>query len=86
MYNFDQYNVFLAIATNKPQRLNTGFVLQGHKCRIYWEKTMHIIIYTENPEFPVWHFMHDGFFLYNCESNSLLCFLRYARVWFYNLS
>ncbi len=21
MYNFDQYNVFLAIATNKPQRL-----------------------------------------------------------------
>ncbi len=27
---FDQYNVFLAIATNVLQRLNTGFVLQGH--------------------------------------------------------
>ncbi len=30
MYNFDPYNVFLAIATNIPQRLNTGLVLQGH--------------------------------------------------------
>ncbi len=28
--NFDQYNVFLAIATNIPQRLETGFVVQGH--------------------------------------------------------
>ncbi len=30
MYNFDPYNVLLAIATNKPQRLKPGFVLQGH--------------------------------------------------------
>ncbi len=30
MYNFDPYNVLLAIATNIPQRLNTVFVLQGH--------------------------------------------------------
>ncbi len=28
--NFDPYTVFLAIATNIPQRLNTAFVLQGH--------------------------------------------------------
>ncbi len=28
--NFDLYNVFLAIATNIPQRLKTGFVVQGH--------------------------------------------------------
>ncbi len=28
--NFDPYNVFLAIAANIPQRLNTAFVLQGH--------------------------------------------------------
>ncbi len=28
--NFDPYNVFLAIATNIPERLKTGFVLQGH--------------------------------------------------------
>ncbi len=28
--NFDPYNFFLAIATNIPQRLKTGFVLQGH--------------------------------------------------------
>ncbi len=27
--NFDKYNVFLSIATNIPQRLKTGFVLQG---------------------------------------------------------
>ncbi len=31
IYNFDSYNVLLAIATDIPQRLNTGFVLQGHK-------------------------------------------------------
>ncbi len=31
MDNFDPYNVFLAIATNIPQRLKTGFVVQGHK-------------------------------------------------------
>ncbi len=29
--NFDTCSVFLAIATNIPQRLKTGFVLQGHK-------------------------------------------------------
>ncbi len=29
--NFDPCNVFLAIATNIPQRRKTGFVLQGHK-------------------------------------------------------
>ncbi len=28
--NFDPYNVFLSIATNIPQRLKTGFVVQGH--------------------------------------------------------
>ncbi len=25
---------FLAIATNIPQRLKTGFVVQGHKCEV----------------------------------------------------
>ncbi len=30
MDNFDPYSVFLAIATNIPQWLKTGFVLQGH--------------------------------------------------------
>ncbi len=29
MYNFDPYNVLLAIATNIPQQLKTGFVLQA---------------------------------------------------------
>ncbi len=33
--NFDPYNVFLAIATNIPQRLKTGFVVQGHILIIY---------------------------------------------------
>ncbi len=28
--NFDPYNVFLAIATNIPVQLKTGFVVQGH--------------------------------------------------------
>ncbi len=35
MYNSDPYNVFLVIATNIPQRLKTGFVVQGH---IYKER------------------------------------------------
>ncbi len=39
MYNFDPYNVLLAIATNIPQRLMTGFVLQGH---IYLKFLKHI--------------------------------------------
>ncbi len=30
--NFNPYNVFLAIATNVPVLLMTGFVLQGHIC------------------------------------------------------
>ncbi len=30
MDNFDPYNVFLAIATNIPVLLMTGFVVQGH--------------------------------------------------------
>ncbi len=30
IYNFDPFNVFVAIAVNIPQWLNTAFVLQGH--------------------------------------------------------
>ncbi len=30
MDHFDPCNVFLAIATNIPQRLKTGFVVQGN--------------------------------------------------------
>ncbi len=30
MDNFDPYNVFLAIATNLPVLIMTGFVVQGH--------------------------------------------------------
>ncbi len=36
MYNFYPYSVFLAIATNIPQRLKTVFVLQGHICICIW--------------------------------------------------
>ncbi len=32
IYYFDPYNVFLAITTNIPQKLKTGFVVQGHIC------------------------------------------------------
>ncbi len=48
MYNFDPYNVLLAIATNIPVLLMTAFVLQGHiyvytqiRCErvlIHWEE------------------------------------------------
>ncbi len=30
IYNFDPYNLSLAIATNIPVLLKTGFVVQGH--------------------------------------------------------
>ncbi len=30
IYNFDPFNVLLAIATNIPVLLKTGFVVQGH--------------------------------------------------------
>ncbi len=43
MDNFDPYSVFLAIATNIPVWLKTGFVLQGH---IWWfapQERFHII-------------------------------------------
>ncbi len=35
IYNFDPYNVCLAITTNIPQRLKTGFVVQGHILLFY---------------------------------------------------
>ncbi len=44
MDNFDPYNVFLAIATNIPQRLKTGFVVQGHICFI---KLQHFLKNTD---------------------------------------
>ncbi len=34
MYNFDPYNVLLAIATNIPQRLKTGFVLHARDTNV----------------------------------------------------
>ncbi len=36
MYNFDPYNVLLAIATNIPVLLMTGFVVQGHNALIVY--------------------------------------------------
>ncbi len=44
MYNFDLYNVLLAIATNIPVLLMTGFVVQGHK----WHFFKLITILTKN--------------------------------------
>ncbi len=35
--HFDPYNVFLAIATNEPVRLKTGFVVQGSHIRMISE-------------------------------------------------
>ncbi len=43
MYNFDPYNVLLAIAINIPERLNTAFVLQGH---IYGEHEDWTVLYV----------------------------------------
>ncbi len=43
--NFDPYNVFLAIATNIPQRLKTGFVVQGHIYEWYSGNWQHKLQY-----------------------------------------
>ncbi len=49
MYNFDPYNVLLAIATNIPVLLMTASVLQGHKyIYIYvqwWPKLLEHLAY-----------------------------------------
>ncbi len=39
---FDPYNVFLAIATNIPQWLKTGFVVQGHNFKAYQSVLMQV--------------------------------------------
>jgi len=45
MYNVDPYNVFLAIATNIPQRLQTAFVLQGHVLELFLQRGFGISIF-----------------------------------------
>ncbi len=48
MDHFDPYNVFWAIATNIPQRLKTGFVVQGHMFFFYWKQTkVQLIIWQQ---------------------------------------
>ncbi len=48
MDHFDPYNVFLAIATKIPQRLITGFVVQGHT-HIYIYIYIYILHGTSGP-------------------------------------
>ncbi len=45
MDNFDPYNVFLAIATNIPQRLKT--VLCSRVTNVSWAANQHIIMISE---------------------------------------
>ncbi len=57
MYNFDPYNVLLAIATNIPVLLMTAFVLQGHiydgDMKMYFTgKTLLIKQLLTDPPFP----------------------------------
>ncbi len=65
MDNFDQYNVLLAIATNKHVLLMTGFVVQGHICWFDAQETFLIIliINVEN-RCAAWHLCrnHNIFF------------------------
>ncbi len=35
IYNFDPYNVLVAIVTNIPVILMTGFVVRDHKCEAF---------------------------------------------------
>ncbi len=44
MYNFDPCNVFLAIASNIPVRLKTGFVLQGHIFKSFIAFFQHLFV------------------------------------------
>ncbi len=41
--HFDPYNVLLAIATNIPQQLKTGFVVHGHNLTKRQNKTLHAL-------------------------------------------
>ncbi len=42
MYNFNPYNVLLAIATNILQRLKTGFVLQARVTNVKLKYTLNV--------------------------------------------
>ncbi len=50
--NFDPYNVFLTFATNIPQRLKTGFVVQGHIC-VWRVKVQVVVIGNSIRQWPV---------------------------------
>ncbi len=60
MYDFDPYNAFLAIATNIPVLLMTGFGVQGHI--LEWFLNDHISLKTglmaaENSALPSYEFI-----------------------------
>ncbi len=46
--NFDPYNVLLAIATNIPVLLMTGFVLQGHVCQL--NLRLHLMMFRNDTD------------------------------------
>ncbi len=63
--NFDPYNIFLAIATNIPVQLKTGFVVLGHKCAfksevtIFWKWLENVCFNHNNHKFNLIHvFVH----------------------------
>ncbi len=62
MHNFDPYNVLLSIATNIPQRLKTGCVLQGHK-HIFYDliRFIHKLVIRFDYQFDVIQFNIDYF-------------------------
>ncbi len=80
MYNFDPYNVLLAIATNIPVLLMTAFVLQGHTYIYMCYQTINRI---QNKRFYFCIFLYmfyTTFFLYNFFFVYLLCIYKYAHI------
>ncbi len=56
IYHFDPYILFWAIATNIPQRLKTGFVVQGHIYSYSYQTTsIHPELFTDVRLFVLWH-------------------------------
>ncbi len=74
--HFDPYNVLLAIASNIPVLLMTGFVVQGHICSVYHNRLygylyfiFSIVLYLIF-EFPIPEQIWDSFLGHEALSTS----------------
>ncbi len=75
MYHFEPYNAFLTIATNIPQRLKNGFVLQGHILKRNVNKWAQLLLGSLSESKVL-----DGFSLRICEHARVCVFAIHKQI------